>query len=136
MKYWTIKLYCCIHSNQLSVNNWMIWPLNPGWKFVKTKVRVKKWLLWWYTYKWGHNYIDPPLQSKITAYWKVPALVLYLPKSCMNNNKHTVNPYLHSSRERNEAQRRTKVSFDRIMMKALELLQLEKINVSGGSDIE
>ena len=38
--------------------------------------------------------------------------------------------------ERNGEQRRTKISFVRTMMQALELLQLAKRHVSGQSDVD
>ena len=48
----------------------------------------------------------------------------------------TANRHLRSSEERNGEQRRTKVSFGRTMMQALELLQLAKRHISGQSDVE
>jgi len=42
----------------------------------------------------------------------------------------TANSHLRGSGERNGAQRKTKVSFGRTMMQALELLQLVKRHVS------
>ena len=46
------------------------------------------------------------------------------------------NRYLRSSGERNGEQRRTKVSFGRTMMQALELQRLAKRHISGRSDVE
>ena len=43
----------------------------------------------------------------------------------------TTNCHLCSSRERNQEQRRTKVSFGRTMMRALELQRLAKRHISG-----
>jgi len=48
---------------------------------------------------------------------------------------HTANRHLHSSGERNGAQRRTKVSFGKTMMQAFELLQLTKRNILGFSNV-
>ena len=44
--------------------------------------------------------------------------------------------HLCGSGGRNGVQRRTKVSFGRIMMQALELLQLAKMHVSEPSDVK
>jgi len=44
--------------------------------------------------------------------------------------------HLHNSGERNEAQRRTKLSLGRTMMQALELLRLAKWHVSGQSNVD
>ena len=46
------------------------------------------------------------------------------------------NHHLHSRGERNEEQRRTKISFGRTMIRALELLRLAKRHVLGQSDVE
>ena len=56
------------------------------------------------------------------------ALTLVLQQS---HKTYTTNHHQRSSGERNEAQRRTKVSFGRTMMQALELLRLAKRYVSG-----
>ena len=48
----------------------------------------------------------------------------------------TANRHLRSSGQRSAEQRRTKVSFSRTMMQALELLQLAKRHISGQSDVE
>jgi len=53
------------------------------------------------------------------------------PWSGANTNRH-----LRSSGERNGEQRRTKVSFGRTMIKALELQRLVKRHISGWSDIK
>ena len=57
----------------------------------------------------------------------VPALTQV---SRQSHNVRTVNCHLHSKEERNGAQRKTKVSFGRTMMQALELLRLMKGHVS------
>jgi len=46
-------------------------------------------------------------------------------------NVRTANHHLHDKGERNGAQRRIKVSFDRTMIQALELLGLPKRHFSG-----
>ena len=48
----------------------------------------------------------------------------------------TTNHHLRGSGERNGEQRRTKVSFGRTMMQALDLQRLTKRHISGRSDIE
>ena len=48
----------------------------------------------------------------------------------------TSNCHLRGSGERNGAQRRTKVSFDRTMMQVLEVLRLAERQVWGQSDID
>ena len=48
----------------------------------------------------------------------------------------TTNCHLRGSGERNQVQRRTKVSFSRTMMWALQLLQLAKRHIYGQSDVE
>ena len=48
----------------------------------------------------------------------------------------TTNRHLCSSGERNQEQRRTKVSFGRTMMRVLELQRLVKRHISGQSDVE
>ena len=48
----------------------------------------------------------------------------------------TANHHLRGKGERNGVQRRTKVSFNRTMMQALERLQLAKRHVSRRSDVE
>ena len=53
-----------------------------------------------------------------------------------SHNVHTANHHLCSKGERNEVQMRTKLSFGRTMMWALELLRLAKKHISGRSDIE
>jgi len=55
------------------------------------------------------------------------ALTLVLHRS---HNVHTANRHLCGSGGRNGAQRRTKVSFSRTMMQALELLRLVKRHIS------
>ena len=65
--------------------------------------------------------------SAITAVSKVSMK----PRSVTTANRH-----LHGSGERNGEQRRTKVSFGRTMMQALELQQLAKRHISGRSDVE
>jgi len=52
-----------------------------------------------------------------------------------SHNTHTANRHL-AVVEKGTAQRRTKVSFDRTMMQALELLWLVKKYILGGSDID
>jgi len=48
----------------------------------------------------------------------------------------TANRHLRSSGERNGEHRKTKVSFGRTMIRALELQQLAKKYISGQSDVE
>ena len=48
----------------------------------------------------------------------------------------TTNRHLRGSGERNGEQRRTKVSFGRTMMRALELQRLAKRHILGRSDFE
>jgi len=48
----------------------------------------------------------------------------------------TTNCHLSDSGERNGEQKRTKASFGRIMIQALELQQLGKRHISGRSDVE
>jgi len=48
------------------------------------------------------------------------------PQSCATANRH-----LHGSEERNGEERKTKVSFGRTMMRALELQWLAKRHISG-----
>jgi len=48
----------------------------------------------------------------------------------------TTNRHLHGSGERNGEQRRTKVSFGRTMIRALELQRLAKRHISGQSDVK
>ena len=58
-------------------------------------------------------------------------------KSSMKPRSNTTaNCHLHGSEERNGEQRRTKVSFGRTMMQALELQRLVKRHISGRSDVE
>ena len=52
------------------------------------------------------------------------------------HNACTANRYLRGKGERDTVQRRTKVSFGRTMMQALELQWLSKRHVSGRSDVE
>ena len=56
--------------------------------------------------------------------------------SHQSHNACTANRHLHGSGERMGVQRRTKVSFSRTMMQALELLQLVKRYVFRQSDVE
>ena len=60
----------------------------------------------------------------------VPASAALTQVSHQSHNVRTVNCHLHSKEERNGAQRKTKVSFGRTMMQALELLRLMKGHVS------
>ena len=48
----------------------------------------------------------------------------------------TTNHHLRGSGERNGKQRRTKVSFGRTMIRALELQRLAKRHISGRSNVE
>ena len=66
----------------------------------------------------------------------VPASSTLTLVSHRSHNAHTTNCHLRGKGERNGAQRRTKLSFDRTMMQALELLQLAKRHISGQSDVE
>ena len=68
----------------------------------------------WAAFQAKNNVRNAPASSALT-------LVSYL-----GHNTHAANHHLCSSGERNGAQSRTKVSFGRTMMQALELLQLEK----------
>ena len=61
-------------------------------------------------------------------------LALHLPKS--RQNAHIANCCLHGSGETNGEQRRTEVSFDRIIIQALELLRLPKRHISGQSNVK
>jgi len=56
--------------------------------------------------------------------------------SYRSHNAHTKNCHLCDSGEGNGAQSRTKVSFGRTMMQALELLRLAKIHISRQTDVE
>ena len=59
-----------------------------------------------------------------------PASSVLTQVSHWSHNAYTANCHLHGSGERNGEQRRTKVSFDRTMMQALELLRLAIRHVS------
>ena len=65
-----------------------------------------------------------------------PASAVLTQLSHQNHNVCTANCHLYSKRKRNGAQRRTKESFGRTMMQALELLQLVKRHILGQSDVE
>ena len=56
--------------------------------------------------------------------------------SHQSHNAHITNHHLHGKREMSGAQRRSKVSFGRTMMQALELLRLAKRHILGWSDDE
>ena len=60
-----------------------------------------------------------------------PASTALAQVSHRSHNAHTSNRHQCGSGERNGAQRRTKVSFGKTMMQALELLQLTKMQMLG-----
>jgi len=66
----------------------------------------------------------------------IPASSALTQVSHWSHNRRTANRHQHGSGERNGEWRRTKVSFSRTMMQALELLWLAKRHISGGSDME
>jgi len=78
----------------------------------------------WQTSQAKNNIRSTPASSALT-------LVMH-----RSHNTCTANHRLRGSGERNRAQRRTKVSFGRTMMQALELLWLAKRHLSGQNDIE
>ena len=65
-----------------------------------------------------------------------PASAALSEVSHQSHNTCTANRHLRGSVERNGVQRRTKISFGRTMMQALELLHLVKRHVSGQIDDE
>jgi len=75
-----------------------------------------------------------PFQAKNNV--RRPTCTALTKVSHQSHNVHTANRHLRSKGERNGVQRRTKVSFGRTMMQALELLRLAKRHISGWSDIE
>ena len=64
------------------------------------------------------------------------AITAVIKSSMKPRSGATTNRHLRGSGERNGEQRRTKVSFGRTMMRALELQRLAKRHISGQSDIE
>ena len=78
----------------------------------------------WATFQAKNNVKSTPASSALTLV------------SHRSQNVCTTNRHLRRSGERNGAQRRTKVSFGRTMMQALELLQLAKRHVSRQSNVE
>jgi len=65
-----------------------------------------------------------------------PACTALTQVSHRSHNVHTANHHLHGKREKSGIRRRTKVSFGRTMMQALELLRLAKGHISGRSNAE
>ena len=61
--------------------------------------------------------------------------IAMIPIDCKITN-FPANRHLRSSGERNGEQRRTKVSFGRTMIQALELQRLAKRHILGRSDVE
>ena len=79
----------------------------------------------WETFQGANNVRSASANSALTlvSHW--------------SHNAHAANRYLHSSGESNGAQKRTKVSFGRIMMQALQLLlRLVRRHISRRSDVE
>ena len=74
--------------------------------------------------------IWPPFQAKNNVR-SAPASIALTQVSHQSHNTCTTNCYLTGKEERSGVQKRTKVSFGRTMMKALELLHLAKRHVSG-----
>jgi len=64
------------------------------------------------------------------------AITAVIKSSMKPQSGATANFHLRGSEEMNGEQRRTKVSFGRTMVRALELQQLAKKHMSGRSDFE
>ena len=65
------------------------------------------------------------------------SVITAVTKSSMKlRSSATANRLLRGREERNGERRRTKVSFGRTMMRALELQRLSKRHISGRSDVE